>query len=637
MGNERITEDSIKDLLFSMGIDTNNYIIEAQQSTNPIIKELLKTASKEQTGYPGYPEFIIQPLNNSNFLIIVECKYALNELEKLDDNNMICTDKNSVKKYALNGAYHYAQFLNKSFNVIFIGAAGDKNSLLHKIYYLPKNAIEAVPCENGLNFLSSNSIEDFANYYLGKETSTDREIKDIIKFSQEVHEFLRDYCKVTNQQKSILISAILLALDEDINIASQLKALPLDKECDGKKLTSKAHERLDNVNMENLKMANMDVAFAFIKTHNTLNKINVQLNMTPLKALVLKVKEGLYAQFKKNLNIDILGKFYGEFISYDGGDGKGLGIVLTPPHITDLMCELAQITENDIVLDICTGTGAFLVSAMSRMFSLVNNSTIFNQKEKESKIENIKKLSLIGCEVEEHMYTIAATNMILRGDGKSNLFPESCFDIFDTLKGFKPTVGLINPPYSQGKKGGEDLREIRFIEYMLECLEPAGRGLAIVPKNVAIGKNTADIALKRRLLLKHTLEAVITMPANLFHPKATNTCIMIFTAHKPHPINKQVWFCNFEDAYILDKSLGRIASSSSKKLCNDLINNYINTKEINNYSTKVEIDGDDEWLYGAHKPTDGIQDIIELELKVKDFLSFKIKKEMEEKIYCQKN
>lgn len=107
----------------------------------------------------------------------------------------------------------------------------------------------------------------------------------------------------------------------------------------------------------------------------------------------------------------MLGRFYGEFISYSGGDGQTLGVVLTPKHITELFTDLAEIKPTDKVLDPCCGTGGFLIAAMHRM--------LIQAKEEDK--ENIRRNNLYGIELRDDMFSIATTNMILRGDGKSNL------------------------------------------------------------------------------------------------------------------------------------------------------------------------------------------------------------------------
>ena len=124
--------------------------------------------------------------------------------------------------------------------------------------------------------------------------------------------------------------------------------------------------------------------------------------------------------------VDALGVFYHEFIKYSGGDGSGLGIVLTPQHLTEFMCDLAGVNKNSRVVDICCGSGSFLVTAMSKMFQNANPA----------EIENIRKNGLYGVEFDDGLYTLAIANMIIRKDGKSNIYKGDCFNhqITDELK-----------------------------------------------------------------------------------------------------------------------------------------------------------------------------------------------------------
>ncbi|SUN38118.1 BcgI-like restriction enzyme subunit alpha [Staphylococcus aureus] len=108
--------------------------------------------------------------------------------------------------------------------------------------------------------------------------------------------------------------------------------------------------------------------------------------------------------------MDILGSFYGEFVKYGGNDGNALGIVLTPRHITNLMCELISINHTDFVLDPCCGSGGFLVTAMNKMFNLADTK---------EEIKSIKQNQIHGIELTQSLFTTATTNMILRGDGKA--------------------------------------------------------------------------------------------------------------------------------------------------------------------------------------------------------------------------
>ena len=156
---------------------------------------------------------------------------------------------------------------------------------------------------------------------------------------------------------------------------------------------------------------------------------------------------------------------------------------------------------------------------------------MFKKCETEEQKDFIKANSLIGVEQQPNMYALAASNMILRGDGKANLYQGSCFDeaIGKEIKS-RANVGMINPPYSQK---GDGLHELDFIEYLLEYLDKDGKGIAIVPISCALSPHP----LKERILKKHRLDAVMSMPDDLFYPVGVVSCIMVFTSHVPHKQN----------------------------------------------------------------------------------------------------
>nr|WP_263862698.1 N-6 DNA methylase [Lacticaseibacillus paracasei] len=122
---------------------------------------------------------------------------------------------------------------------------------------------------------------------------------------------------------------------------------------------------------------------------------------------------------------------------YSGGDGQTLGIILTPRHITDLMCDLVDLKANDVVLDPTCGTGGFLISAMHKMLSMANG---------EEQKRHIKKKQLYGIELQSNMFAVAAANMILRGDGNSNLVCTDFFDAESCSGAIKGCNNWVNEP-----------------------------------------------------------------------------------------------------------------------------------------------------------------------------------------------
>lgn len=169
--------------------------------------------------------------------------------------------------------------------------------------------------------------------------------------------------------------------------------------------------------------------------------------------------------------------------------------MLTPSHITELFCDLAELTYKDIVYDPCCGTGGFLVSALERMFSLTGN----NQNER----KKIREKRLCGVEIRADMFTYACSNMKFRGDGKSNIFIGDCFAYEDMIKEYKPTVSFLNPPYDHGLE-----KQMEFIEHSLNVASQKGIVVAIVQQSCAFANRKELNAIKQRILKKHTLKAV---------------------------------------------------------------------------------------------------------------------------------
>lgn len=209
-------------------------------------------------------------------------------------------------------------------------------------------------------------------------------------------------------------------------------------------------------------------------------------------------------------------------------------------------------------IDPCCGTAGFLIAAMHNMTNKVSN-----EREK----QNIRKNQLFGIEIQTYMFTIATTNMIIRGDGKSNL--ESMDFLAQNSSKIQSewhcNVGMMNPPYSQGSKQNNHLYEIAFVEHLLDSLVRGGRCAVIIPQSAVTGKTKEEQNIKSNILKHHTLEGVITLNKNTFYGVGTNPCIAIFTSGEPHYPEKECKFINFEDdGYIVAKHVGLIETASGQ-------------------------------------------------------------------------
>lgn len=605
--NERITENLVRDILRDLKYyDNPDTVVEEQKSQIEEVKRLLKGASKTGKGGVGAPEFIISTSETPDFIILFECK--------ADTSKHQSPNLDKPVEFAVDGALHYAKEISKSFNVIAVAVSGQtKASLKISNFIFPKGATHPKELVNkaGTKIQSIVSFEDYIEHGTFDPDVARKRHEDLMEFSRELHNFMRDHAKLTESEKPLLVSGTLIALKNKAFAKSYDAYKPEDLQREWMRVIK---EEFKKAEIPNSKEYSMTQPYSSIAVHPNLGKAQKKFPKGVLFELIKMLNEKVWPFISVYHDFDVVGQFYGEFLKYTGGDKKALGIVLTPRHTTELFSLIANVQKDSKVLDICAGTGGFLISAMHQMFKKAET--------KEDK-EKIKKEGLIGVENQPQMYALAASNMILRGDGKANLHQGSCFDeaITKEVKKHKCTVGVLNPPYSQSD---EDLHELVFVKHMLDCLDKNGIGIAIVPMSCAISPHP-----KREELLKyHTLDAVMSMPTDLFYPVGTVPCIMVFKAHIPHEIsNKKTWFGYWkDDGFIKTKHKGRIDQYNKWEAIRDhWVEAYRNREDIPGECIKQYVNAQDEWCAEAYMETDYSQltkDIFEE--TVKNYMLFKL-------------
>lgn len=593
MANERNTENIVQRHFSSDAHE--GLIIEAQQSKNNLIQSLLtgkgngKGASKRGNGV-GRPEFIITSPAHPSVVLVVECKA---EPKKHESPN-----RDLAADYAVDGVLHYARVLSKGFDVIALAVSGEtEEELLVSTFKVPRGSSEGVELvdTNGspVNWLAS--YDNLMRWFEFDPKVKLARHKDLMSSAKKLHNFLRDVAGCTEEQKPLLISACLIALKDNSFRMSYAEAshtkLP-------KAILNSVEDQLSepmSTNGEKMKAA-ME-PYGFIGSSYDLRRPMKDMSTSPLHEILYRLERDVVPYLTTYGDADILGAFYGEFLRYTAGDGKGLGIVLTPDHITALFSDLAEVTPNSVVLDPCTGTGGFLIAAMSRMLG---------QAKGDPEIEaTIKSQGLVGVEKQAHMFALAASNMFLRGDGRSNIYLGSSLDdsmqkrITSGERHPQPNVGFINPPYSMKQP---EQSELHFIEEMLDMLAPNSIGIAIVPMSVGI-KNSP---VKGAILKKHSLEAGLSMPDELFYPVGTVTQILVFRAHVPHNADKPTWFGYWKnDGFVKTKDRGRIDLNGSwAAIRNQWLDDYRSKSERAGACVKRKVTAADEWCAEAYLETD---------------------------------
>lgn len=602
--NERNTENIVRAELAKLGYyeEKSDIQIEEQKSNIEAVKILMKSASKSGGAGGGSPEFIISSPSSPDFIIVIECKANVGDhqsgfvkdiIDGIPIKETLEESSKRVKRFAIDGVLHYARALSKKFNVISIAISGEsKKSALIDTHLWPKAASKPkeLRTKGGLALNGFIPWLDYIEHATFDPTVQKLRFDELMAFAAELHEFMRDHAKLTESEKPLLVSGTLIALKNKAFVASYNVQTPAQLQKDWMRVIK---EEIDVASIPQAKKDNMTQPYSSIGIHPELGKASKAYPKGPLHELIDRLNVKVWPFISVYHDFDVVGQFYGEFLKYTGGDKKALGIVLTPRHVTEIFALLANVNKTSKVLDICAGTGGFLISAMHRMFKSATTGA-----EKDA----IKANGLFGVEQQPNMFALAASNMILRGDGKANLYQGSCFDdaITKAVKAHQCDVGMINPPYSQSDS---DLHELKFIRHMLDCLKTGGTGIAIVPMGCAISANT----LRTEILKEHTLEAVMSMPDQLFYPVGTVTCIMVFTANVPHATsNRKTWFGYWkDDGFIKTKHKGRIDLNDTWEKVRDYWVESFRNREVHpGESVMQAVDGTMEWCAEAYMETD---------------------------------
>ena len=338
---------------------------------------------------------------------------------------------------------------------------------------------------------------------------------------------------------------------------------------------------------------------------------------------------------------DILNLFFIAFNKYTGKADKNQAF--TPDHITEFMCRLTEVDRTKRVLDITCGSGSFLVQAMVK--ALADCSRGKTEEEAKALQEIVKKEHIYGIENEEKAYGLSTTNMLIHGDGNSNIKFGSCFDCKSFIKNANPDIVLMNPPYNakpigipekykkdwgKAKDGKEDpTKGLVFIHYLSDVIAEINKErenknepvktvklAVLLPVSAAIGTSAIIETEKIEMLKNNTLEAVFTLPNEIFYPGASAcACCMLFTLGRPHKkadgtVNETFFGYCKDDGFKKKKNLGRIEqfdennNSKWKVIENEWLYLFNNKKAVDGKSSTAIVDGTSEWLCEAYMKTD---------------------------------
>ncbi|EDC5553469.1 N-6 DNA methylase [Salmonella enterica] len=650
---ENDVDDFVRRKLESFGFVRHIDFFE-KTSISDYMKKALKGGSKtvKKTGF-GIPDFAC---SKYNIPIVIEDKFSLKKLIN-ENKEGIRTDGNFAKDYAVNGAISYAQAMIDSgmySEVIAVGVAGDNDSNVEiRVYFVFGSHSEGVKYLKDvvtLDFMA-NAIS-FNSFYEGAKL-TEQERHQILidskeklsKYAAKLNKLMHNH-NITAPQRVLYVSGMLLAMQEvkSENGEVLIKGLAPDdlhgheseKLRDGYKIFLQIDAFLEEKNIEREKRKLMLSSFSEI------NKDADRDRKTALDKEVSRFIDG-YASTNKQIftfiyefiyksidsfvgHLDIMGELYSEFLKYALGDGKEIGIVLTPPYVTKMMAETLNVNQDSRVMDLATGSAGFLISSMEIMIEDAERHGALNSPLTEEKIRKIKNEQLLGVELNAEMYTLAATNMILRGDGSSKIHKANTFNTPPELyANFGADRLLLNPPFSFEENG------MPFILFGLNNMVKGGVGAIIIQDSAGSGK---AVKTNREILKRHTLKASIKMPTDLFQPMAgVQTSIYILEAGTPHDFEQTVKFIDFRnDGY---KRTSRALQQTDKPIerYQDIVKIYKAGKRADVQAEwqldevfledKIGNSGAD-WNFDQHKIIDTLPTVADFKRTVSDYLSWEV-------------
>lgn len=657
---EPIIADIANGWLKEYGLD---YKLEQEPLNTEIDKALNEYHSKNGGTGGNRPDVkLLLQADDSNFYpILIEYKGYKDKLEKLDSNGQVNnrTAKNeplfkNINSYAVNGAVHYANALlhyTSYADIISIGMTGYKDesgNIQYSIgvYYVSKKNFgigQKVDEYIDFSFLKKENFNEFIQKVKDLELSPDeieklkekREKEIEISLTKLNNDIYQNEKGLGESDRVYLVAASIIAT---IGIPGRVS--PLEK-ADLKCSTEEGQKDGDIIirkiraflNQKNIPDEKKELIIRTLQNTLTVDNINkVENGETQLKRVFTKIVDDLGIYYKIGLSTDFTGKLFNEMYSWLGFSQDKLNdVVLTPSYVANLLVKLARVNKDSYVWDFATGSAGLLVAAMNEMLIDAKNK-IKSPDELAKKTVEIKANQLLGLEILSSVYMLAILNMILMGDGSSNILNKDSIKDFEgnygfgnTNEKFPATAFVLNPPYSSSGNG------MIFVEKALSMMEK-GYAAIIIQNSAGSGK---AIDYNKRILKNSTLLASIKMPIDIFIGKSSvQTNIYVFRVGEAHQNDDVVKFIDFSnDGYTRTnrkKANNNLKDTeNAKERYQELVNlvrfgksklNIFTEKEY--YEGKIDVNNGADWNQSA--PIDTKPKLEDFKKTVSDYLAWEV-------------
>lgn len=635
-----------------------------QESLNTEIDQALNDYASKNGGTGGNrpdAKLLLQDKNLVNYPVLIEYKGYKDKLVKLDAEGKVANktaknlpDYKTINSYAVNGAVHYANALlhyTSYTDIIAIGMTGykdDAGELQYEIgvYYVSKSNFgigQKVDDYTDLSFLKKRNFDKFIEkvkqlQLTAEEIEKLRERREqeinasLVKLNNDIYQNEKG---LSERDRVYLVAASIIAtLGVPGKVAalekSDLKSSNEEGNRDGDIILRKIKAFL---NEKNLPQEKRDLIVRTLQNTLTTDNINkIENGESQLKRVFTKIIDDLGIYYKIGLSTDFTGKLFNEMYSWLGFTQDKLNdVVLTPSYVATLLARLARVDMDSYVWDFATGSAGLLVASMNEMLIDAKNK-IKSPDKLALKSAEIKANQLLGLEILSEVYMLAILNMILMGDGSSNIINKDSLKEFNgnygfgkTDKKFPANAFVLNPPYSAPGNG------MVFVEKALSMMEK-GYAAIIIQNSAGSGK---AIEYNKKILQHSTLLASIKMPIDLFLGKSSvQTNVYVFRVGEAHQKDDIVRFIDFSvDGYTRTNrkkaSVNLRDTDHAKERYAELVDlvrfgkgklNYYTEKEY--YEGTIDPDNGADWNQTA--PIDTKPTLEDFKKTVSDYLAWEV-------------
>nr|WP_318035885.1 type I restriction-modification system subunit M [Mycoplasmopsis bovis] len=273
-----------------------------------------------------------------------------------------------------------------------------------------------------------------------------------------------------------------------------------------------------------------------------------------------------------NQDYDVLGYIYEYLIArFASSAGKKAGEFYTPHKVSELMSKIIayHLKDREVikVYDPTSGSGSLLIT-IGHEFKKYNNGdspVSYYAQELKAEVFNLTRMNLI-------MKNISPTEIHARnGDTLEQDWPMFEDNDFSSYKHLSVDAVVSNPPYSQKWNSKEHSLDPRYVEYGiapeskadyafllhdLYHVQPDGIMAIVLPHGVLFRGNSEG-QIRKNLIQKQQIDAIIGLPVNMFYGTEIPTIIMIL---KKHRSEKDILFVDASKLYVKgDKKMNSLS------------------------------------------------------------------------------